>query len=706
MIRTPWRRIAALLLPVALLATLLTVVSEVASSGSRSASAATTSGFQAGNIVSDQTFFNSGSMSAAQIQSFLASKVVTCQSGRTCLKDFSQTTSSKAADAYCSGYTGRAGESAATILARVGQACGINPQVLLVTLQKEQGLVQSTGPSASAYTIAMGYACPDTAACDTQYYGFFNQLYAAARQFQVYAKNPTYFRYRAGFTNVIQYNPSASCGSASVYIANQATASLYNYTPYTPNAASLAAGYGSAPCGAYGNRNFYLYFMDYFGNPSDWLQSASFEGGTSVGWETTGGMTTATVKNTSSAKDGDYYLSATAPTSGGTILQTAARTSTASEQATGVVWLRAWSGTVTGRIILWGLGVKNESVAQAYTVGTTWTAVTVALPFTTAHTSTRLQVSSLSPGVRLDVDDASLTFGAQPPKQNLLTNGSFEQGIAPWDGGNGQMNKVASTDPRFVLDGSRFGAVNTTVAGRSVAQSIAIPATANQQYTFTIYVRTSDSKKPYVGRLALWALDGTTPVNRTTSFSAVNSGWTKVSTTVDTGTTKATRLKAEVYLGTLTTSLWLDKASVSPNLLDQGSFETGTTPWSRSSSVVNWARYTGTGQPDGSWFLQANSSTAGTSLAQDAPLKPLRGSTYTASVWVRGSSTAPVKGRLALWSFGATASAASVPFTTTSSWTRVEVQIPIGTADVTGLRVEVYLDTVGSTVSIDSAQLY
>ena len=26
----------------------------------------------------------------------------------------------------------------------------------------------------------MGYGCPDTAACDAQYYGFFNQVYSAA----------------------------------------------------------------------------------------------------------------------------------------------------------------------------------------------------------------------------------------------------------------------------------------------------------------------------------------------------------------------------------------------------------------------------------------------------------------------------------------------------------------------------------------------
>ncbi len=59
----------------------------------------------------------------------------------------------------------------------------------------------------------------------------------------------------------------SGCGGAPVTIKNQATASLYNYTPYQPNAASLAAypGTGDA-CSAYGNRNFFFLFRKYFGS--------------------------------------------------------------------------------------------------------------------------------------------------------------------------------------------------------------------------------------------------------------------------------------------------------------------------------------------------------------------------------------------------------------------------------------------------------
>jgi hypothetical protein len=234
------------------------------------AAAADLRGFDPGNIISDAIFYDSTAMSAAQVQSFLDTRGAGCApaAGSTCLKDFRQTTWTRPADTRCTGtYTGAADETAARIVAKVAVACGINPQVLLVTLQKEQGLVTaSAGRSAAVYQKAMGYGCPDTAACDAQYYGFFNQVYSAARQFQNYAKNPSGYAHRAGMTNQVRFHPTASCGSSPVYIANQATASLYNYTPYQPNAAALAAGYGTGDgCSSYGNRNFWNYFTDWFG---------------------------------------------------------------------------------------------------------------------------------------------------------------------------------------------------------------------------------------------------------------------------------------------------------------------------------------------------------------------------------------------------------------------------------------------------------
>jgi len=266
--------------------------------GSNKAAALSGSDFNAGRIIDDALFFNPGGMSPQQIQNFLNSKVPTCDTNGdqiysgsttrrdysianghyppfTCLKDYRQTTISKAPESgLCNGYT-PAGyqESAAEIIYNVAQSCGVSPKVLIVLLQKEQALVTDDWPWDTQYRSATGFGCPDTAACDSAYYGFFNQVYSAARQFKRYARDADLFNYQSGPNNYIQYNPNASCSGTNVYIQNQATAGLYNYTPYQPNAAALNNLYGTGDgCSSYGNRNFWRLYNDWF-NISDAVTS-------------------------------------------------------------------------------------------------------------------------------------------------------------------------------------------------------------------------------------------------------------------------------------------------------------------------------------------------------------------------------------------------------------------------------------------------
>lgn len=241
--------------------------------------------FDPGFLISDETFYTSDRMDAAGIQAFLESVPCQPQDGVDCLKDFRETTPDVPAVApgHCDAYAGDEWESAAVIIAGVAQACGINPQVLLVLLQKEQSLL--TRPTPSGYERAMGYACPDTADCDTEYFGFFNQTYNAAWQFRQYTLFPDDRAFGIGTVDV-GFNPQAACGSAPVDVRNQATANLYLYTPYQPNEAAVANLYGDGDdCSAYGNRNFWRIFSDWFGSPTtekfpSWMgQCLTREGG-------------------------------------------------------------------------------------------------------------------------------------------------------------------------------------------------------------------------------------------------------------------------------------------------------------------------------------------------------------------------------------------------------------------------------------------
>lgn len=239
----------------------------------------------AGNIISDAVFYNSHTMDAAAIATFLEDKGRSCTAG--CLKDLAIATSTVAADRYCTGYQGGADEPIAQVFAKVTQSCGINPQVLLVMLEKESSLVTATSPASSRFGTAFGYACPDSgpggsAACSPDKAGMWAQTWGFAHQlakYRVEIPAGKFGKYRPGETVDILWNVAESgCGASPVHIKNVATASLYTYTPYQPNAASLAAYPGTGDtCSSYGNRNFFFLFNSWFG-PTGGGTSASEDG--------------------------------------------------------------------------------------------------------------------------------------------------------------------------------------------------------------------------------------------------------------------------------------------------------------------------------------------------------------------------------------------------------------------------------------------
>ncbi|MFT3798435.1 hypothetical protein [Microbacterium sp.] len=239
--------------------------------------AAAVVGFDPENIINDSLFYDSLAMTSAEIQAFLDAKIGTCTNGK-CLNVLRVDGVTK--DAYYSQTTGNLVCSAiaggnmliSEWIYRVQVACGISAKVILVTLQKEQGLTTSKAPSDWNLLAAMGHDCPDTGSCDSTVAGPVLQIYKGTEQLKKY--KATAFGKQPG-RNWIGYNPSTSCGGTYLNIQNYATAALYNYTPYQPNAAALAAGFSLGDsCSSYGNRNFYSYYTAWFGS-TQYSDSAS-----------------------------------------------------------------------------------------------------------------------------------------------------------------------------------------------------------------------------------------------------------------------------------------------------------------------------------------------------------------------------------------------------------------------------------------------
>ncbi len=259
-------------------------------------SALSGSDFRAGNIIDDVVFTNKQSMTPTQIQQFLDSKVVggSCDTNGTrsstrynsaagryythaewgalngnpapfvCTTTYRENPDTKQNNLGNPGADIPGGKSAAQIIWDAAQDYTINPQVLIVLLQKEQSLITDDWPWRAQFQYATGAYCPDNGGCDPARSGFASQVREAARLFRSYMEDP--WLYHIGSNNIL-YSPNHSCGTGVVNIENAATAALYHYTPYQPNAAALANLYGTGDgCSAYGNRNFWRMFNDWFGS--------------------------------------------------------------------------------------------------------------------------------------------------------------------------------------------------------------------------------------------------------------------------------------------------------------------------------------------------------------------------------------------------------------------------------------------------------
>ena len=708
-------RLGALAIALALVATLVT-----AFASDDSAEAAVGSNFDPGFIISDETMYESGSMTAAEIDAFLDLKGASCRAAGSlpCLKDVAIThpvsptrTSSDGTKLYCTAIPAGSARSAGQVIASVSAACRINPQVLLVLIEKEQSLVTRTSPTEYSYKFATGYACPDTSGCSDAKAGLFVQLVSAARQFQAYAAYPNEWKHIPGQYNDVLYHPNAACGSSRVFIQNQATASLYNYTPYQPNAAALANMYGTGDgCSSYGNRNFWRIFSDWFGSPGNLIGNGSFESG-AVSWAVTGTVDRQAV-NSATAAAGSKVLRANARAAGASFHQTTARTVKIGNSFEGSLSVRTVSATGSAKVklVVWALGGTAESAVTTATVGSTWSELTAnVLVKKAGHSAVRVELFIDTPGVLLELDDGRLF---QTETQSLtgvvgMSSPSFENGFGRWTPGNGFINRVIYTNPDKAVDGSSLLGTNTTVKGRSMSQTITRNVSVSSSYTATLWVRSANGK-PFTGNVALWAL-GASSQSRSTSFTVTDT-WTPIAVTLPVTKAGNNRLKLEIYLNTTGATLYVDNVTVTTNLLANPSLESGVPPWAitgTGTNLVTYGRATYMGV-DGSFVGATNVKTSGSSILIDEQRMVRRGESFTASIWVRAASAAkPADVTFALWALGgATPLNATTTATLGGEWTQLTVKLPVDTVGVGTLRLELYQSTVSSTILFDGARLY
>jgi hypothetical protein len=185
--------------------------------------AAVSPSFDESNIISDFDLTNSNSMNEQDIQFFLD------KLGSLGEKNFLDLDGSL--------------KKASDIIYKYSKEFDISPQYILVTLQKEQSLIESKNIEQKQLDWAMGYAvCDDCSKDDPRiqkYKGFVKQIYYATKRNRYYIDNPLSFAMQVGRPHLID----------GIYVIpkNQATVSLYIYTPHL-----------------HGNENFHYIWNSYF----------------------------------------------------------------------------------------------------------------------------------------------------------------------------------------------------------------------------------------------------------------------------------------------------------------------------------------------------------------------------------------------------------------------------------------------------------
>ena len=219
--------------------------------------------YNSNNLIDDGRFTNHTTMDEAAIQAFLNAR----NSG---LKNYVDPS---------------VNQSAAKIIRDAAWDFGINPQVIMATLQKEQSLMTNPTPSASNINFAMGYGCPTTGSCS--FPGFYTQVRNGSWQLRfnmhraagnngtwtgpsgavwgnssiMYAcRNATAY-YSTGLfpgRNVTFYAHTNGQAYATINIANASTAAMYCYTPHVYNPSGVPVYYS-------GSYNFVVFYERWFG---------------------------------------------------------------------------------------------------------------------------------------------------------------------------------------------------------------------------------------------------------------------------------------------------------------------------------------------------------------------------------------------------------------------------------------------------------
>lgn len=260
------------------------------------------SAYSGGRLIDDAVFRDSSTMSAAQIQSFLESK----NSG---LKNKAYTIQCYGADSKERELYTQAGATCgkkvrpSTIIYYAAKIYGVNPRVILATMQKEQSLITTTNPTKWQLSQAMGYGCPTTGSCESESnfsYQIDSGTWVLRYHYERANKNNNWWRPSDSWTcgtkknfytpnlypkQNVTFKDGNGVSYRTHYLENAATSSFYCYTPHAYNNPKGLYGlpkYGTKGQYYTGSYNFVKSFEKWFGPTIGGIQLVKSENSSTV----------------------------------------------------------------------------------------------------------------------------------------------------------------------------------------------------------------------------------------------------------------------------------------------------------------------------------------------------------------------------------------------------------------------------------------
>ncbi len=266
---------------ISILISLVFIFSALFNSNVALAAESVMSGFNPDKIIDDKVFSDKRAMGSADaVQKFLESKNSILANTSSAFVSLLREPSSSSLKEMLEDEQPslNRNRTAAELIWDAAQSSGVNPQVILITLNKEQSLITGRQNATSeqiqrALDFAMGFGCPDSQPCGELYRGFYFQLFgnvdsennrylgAAKSLYKSYntpgGRGPLFNGAVSKVGDVITLpntvgNYEGVMPQQSVTLSNAATAALYRYTPHVFN----------------GNYNFWKFFKLWFGGGS------------------------------------------------------------------------------------------------------------------------------------------------------------------------------------------------------------------------------------------------------------------------------------------------------------------------------------------------------------------------------------------------------------------------------------------------------